>query len=218
MVNSFHDRIKLKSSGCWILSYTGDKDNDKTVTKMQGRGRGVKQQEERKKDMNDQCMRCKIRKFCSRPEPFIDGTCGDFVEEGTYVKWMDGPKQDAEPVASFDPGAPEGDQTNVRLDWGERGPEIINIMSEKQLKDGPLVETARAVMKQITRLDYAIAGVRSKISSIGIKFTDKDLNRDEIAFMVGQLNALQVDLFDLEEEREKKLRGTADGREKNSSS
>ena len=168
--------------------------------------------------MNDQCMNCKIRKFCSRPEPFIDGACEDFVEEGTYVKWMDGPKQDAEPVVGFDPGAPEGDKTNVRLDWGERGPEIIgesgpeiiNIMREKQLKDGPLVETARAVMKQITRLDYAIAGVRSKIGSIGLKFTDKDLSRDEIAFLVGQLNALQADLFELEEEREKKLKGTAD--------
>lgn len=160
--------------------------------------------------MNDQCMNCKIRKFCSRPEPFIDGACEDFVEEGTYVKWMDGPKQDAEPVVGFDPGAPEGDKTNVRLDWGERGPEIIgesgpeiiNIMREKQLKDGPLVETARAVMKQITRLDYAIAGVRSKIGSIGLKFTDKDLSRDEIGFLIGQLNALQEDLFELEEERE----------------
>lgn len=151
--------------------------------------------------MNDQCMNCKIRKSCSRIEPAIDGTCGHFVDESTYVKWMDG---------AFDPGAPEGDQTNVRLDWGESGPEIINIMSEKQLKDGPLVETARAVMKQITRLDYAIAGVRTKISSIGLKFTDKDLSRDEIAFLVGQLNALQADLFELEEEREKKLRGTAD--------
>ena len=165
--------------------------------------------------MNNQCMDCKIRKFCTRPEPFLDGTCEHFVDESTYVKWMDG---DEPPVAGFDPGAPEGDKTNVRLDWGERGPEIIgergpeiiNIMREKQLKDGPLVETARAVMKQITRLDYAIAGVRSKIGSIGLKFTDKDLSRDEIAFLVGQLNALPADLFELEEEREKKLKGTAD--------
>ena len=112
-----------------------------------------------------------------------------------------------------DPGAPEGDQTNARLDWGESGPELIgteDITSVDQLKDGHLVETARAVMKQITRLDYAIEGVRSKISSIGIKFTDKNLSRDEIAFLVGQLNALQADLFELEEEREKKLRGAAD--------
>jgi len=117
------------------------------------------------------------------------------------------------PVVGIDPGAPEGDQTNVRLDWGESGPELIgpqDITSVDQLKDGPLVETARAVMKQITRLDYAIEGVRSKIGSIGIKFTDKNLSRDEIAFLVGQLNALRVDLFELEEEREKKLRGAAD--------
>lgn len=67
---------------------------------------------------------------------------------------------------------------------------------------GTLAETARAYMKQLTRLDYAIEGVRSKISSIGIKFTDKDLSRDEIDFLVGQLNALQVDLYELEKERE----------------
>ena len=121
--------------------------------------------------------------------------------------------KDGTPVVGFDPGAPEGDKTNVRLDWGERGPEMIrpqDITSVDQLKDGPLVETARAYMKQLTRLDYAIEGVRSKISSIGIKFTDKDLSRDEIDFLVGQLNALHCDLFELEEEREKKLRGSAD--------
>lgn len=112
-----------------------------------------------------------------------------------------------------DPGAPEGDRTNVRLDWGESGPELIgteDITSVDQLKDGYLVETARAVMKQITRLDYAIEGVRSKMSSIGLKFTDKTLNRDALLNFVGQLNALQADLFELEEEREKKLRGAAD--------
>lgn len=117
------------------------------------------------------------------------------------------------PAVGIDPGAPEGDKTNVRLDWGESGPEMIgpkDITSVDQLKDGHLVETARAVVKQITRLDYAIAGVRSKMSSIGIKLTDKDLSRDEIDFMIGQLNALQADLFELEEEREKKLRGAAD--------
>ena len=79
----------------------------------------------------------------------------------------------AEPAVGIDPGAPEGDRTNVRL-------------------------------------DYAIAGVRSKMSSIGIKLTDKDLSRDEIGFMIGQLNALQADLFELEEDRERKLRGAAD--------
>ena len=101
----------------------------------------------------------------------------------------------------------------MRLDWGESGPELIgpeDITSVDQLKDGHLVETARAAVKQITRLDYAIAGVRSKMSSIGIKLTDKDMSRDEIGFMIGQLNALQADLFELEEEREKKLRGAAD--------
>lgn len=97
-------------------------------------------------------------------------------------------------------------------------PEALDITSTNQLKDGHLVETARAVVKQITRLDYAIEGVRSKIASIGIRLTDKDMTRDEIGFLAGQLNALQVDLFELEEEREKKLRGAADGREKNSSS
>lgn len=109
------------------------------------------------------------------------------------------------PAVGIDPGSPEGDKTNVRLDWGERGPELIgpeDITSVEQLEDGHLVETARAAVKQITRLDYAIEGVRSKISSIGIKFTDKTLSRDELALLVCQLNALQADLFELEEERE----------------
>lgn len=106
----------------------------------------------------------------------------------------------------IDPGAPEGDKTNVRRPWPLDGREI----NENLFKDGPLVETARAYMKQLTRLDYAIEGVRSKISSIGLKFTDKNLSRDEIDLLVGQLNALQLDLFELEEERERKLRGAAD--------
>lgn len=68
--------------------------------------------------------------------------------------------------------------TNVRLDWGESGQELI----------GPQ--------------DITSADVRSKIASIGIKFTDKNLSRNEIDFLVGQLNALQCDLFELEKERE----------------
>lgn len=152
------------------------------------------------------CATCKHVTLPSGIEP-----CCSCID---YRRWE--PK-DSEMVTAFDPGAPEGDKTNVRLDWGERGPEIFrqaritpeDITSANQFS-GTLVETARAVMKQITRLDYAIAGVRSKIASIGIKFTDKDLSRDEIAFMVGQLNALQADLFELEEERERKLRGAAD--------
>lgn len=110
----------------------------------------------------------------------------------------------AAPAVGIDPGAPEGDRTNVRRVWPLDGREIgpVDITSASQLKEGHLVETARAVVKQITRLDYAIAGVRSRIGSIGIRFTDKDLSRDEIGFMTGQLNALQVDLFELEEERE----------------
>lgn len=148
------------------------------------------------------CATCKHETLPSGIEP-----CCSCID---YRRWE--PK-DSEMVTGIDPGVPEGDQTNVRLDWGESGRELIgpqDITSESQLKDGPLVETVRAVMKQITRLDYAIAGVRTKIGSIGLKFTDKDLSRDEIAFLVGQLNALQADLFELEEEREKKLRGTAD--------
>ena len=87
---------------------------------------------------------------------------------------------------------------------GEFGPEMItpeDITSANQFS-GTLAETARAMVKQITRLDYAIVGVRSKIGSIGIRLTDKDMSLDEIAFLVGQLNMLQCDLFELERERE----------------
>ena len=127
-----------------------------------------------------------------------------------YRRWE--PK-DGDMVTGIDPGAPEGDMTNMRIDRGESGTEMItpeDITSASQLKDGPMVETARAVVKQITRLDYAIAGVRSKIGSIGIRLTDKDMSLDEIGVMTGQLNALNKDLYELEEERERKLRGAAD--------
>ena len=151
------------------------------------------------------CATCKHETLPSGIEP-----CCHCID---YKNWEPKGSAPEAPVVGFDPGAPEGDRTNVRLDWGERGPELIgteDITSVEQLKDGHLVETVRAVVKQITRLDYAIAGVRSKMSSIGIKLTDKDMSRDEIGFMIGQLNALQADLFELEEEREKKLRGAAD--------
>lgn len=151
------------------------------------------------------CATCRHETLPSGIEP-----CCHCVD---YKNWE--PKDGAPeaPVVGIDPGAPAGDKTNVRLDWGESGPELIgpkDITDEKQLKDGHLVEAAKALAKQITRLDYAIAGVRSKISSLGIKLTDKDLIRDEIYFTVGQLNALRVDLFELEDERERKLRGAAD--------
>ena len=152
------------------------------------------------------CGNCKHRDLSPYEKP-----CHD-CKEPELKGWEPAPPPGIV-YRGLDMGAPEGDKTNVRLDWGERGPELIgpkDITSVDQLKDGHLVETARAAVKQITRLDYAIAGVRSKMSSIGIKLTDKDLRRDEIDFMIGKLNALQADLFELEEERERKLRGAAD--------
>ena len=151
------------------------------------------------------CATCKHETLPSGIEP-----CCHCID---YKNWEPKGSAPEVPAVGIDPGAPEGDRTNVRLDWGESGPELIgpqDITSVDQLKDGHLVETARAAVKQITRLDYAIEGVRSKMSSIGLKFTDKTLNRDELALLVGQLNALQADLFELEEEREKTLRGAAD--------
>jgi len=86
-----------------------------------------------------------------------------------------------------------------------------DITSADQLKDGPLMEATRAYIKRITRLDYAIAGVWSQISSNGIKLTDKALSRDGLALLVGQLNALQADLFELEEERKAMMKGREHG-------
>jgi len=152
------------------------------------------------------CGNCKHRDLSPYEKP-----CHDCKEP--ELKGWEPPPPPGIVYRGLDIGAPEGDKTNVRLDWGESGTELIrteDITSADQLKDGNLVETAQAAVKQITRLDYAIAGVRSKMSSIGIKLTDKDLSRDEIGFMIGQLNALQADLFELEEDRERKLRGAAD--------
>ena len=143
------------------------------------------------------CGNCK---HCHEP---IMSNCSD-CETPELKGWEPAGPQDFV-YRGLDMGAPEGDKTNVRLDWGERGPELIvpeGITSVDKLKDGPLLETARDVVKKITRLDYAIEGVRSKMSSIGIKLTDKTLSRDELTLLVCQLNELQLDLYELEDERE----------------
>lgn len=160
---------------------------------------GGKEREKNVEEKEKCCLTCMHEALPQGIDPCSKCLCHD--------EWK--PK-DAEPMVGIDPGAPEGDKTNVRFDRGERGPELIgpvDITSVDQLKDGPLLETARAIVKRIERLDYAIEGVRSKMSSISLKFTDKALSRDELSLLVGQLNALQADLFELEEEREALING-----------
>lgn len=40
--------------------------------------------------MNEQCERCKIRKFCYEKEPLRDWTCKHYVDKSEFVSWIDG--------------------------------------------------------------------------------------------------------------------------------
>lgn len=147
--------------------------------------------------MNDQCMNCKIRKFCTRPEPFIDGTCEHFVEEGTYIKWMDG---DEPTKSGFDPGAPEGDQTNVRLDWGESGRELIGPRVDIDDDErGPVLAVTRMPLETV--IGYAIDGIKDHVSKIGLPLTDKTLGEHELFELTHDLANLHERWVTLETER-----------------
>lgn len=151
----------------------------------------------KEKNMNDQCMNCKIRKFCTRPEPIIDGTCEHFVEEGTYIKWMDG---DEPPVVGFDPGAPEGDMTNTRLDWGETGREIIGPrVGIDDTESGPVLAVTRMPLE--TAIGYAIDGIKDHVSKIGLLLTDKTLGEHELFDLIHDLANLHERWVQLETER-----------------
>lgn len=92
------------------------------------------------------------------------------------------------PVAQavgIDPGAPEGDQTNVRLDWGESGPEMVV---------PPLT--------QDKVLGYAIGGIKKKVSILGLLLTNQTLSNDALANTILELQDLSRDWDRLEEERE----------------
>ena len=39
--------------------------------------------------MNDQCINCKIRKWCYREEPTEDWTCDHYKSDDDYVDFLD---------------------------------------------------------------------------------------------------------------------------------
>jgi len=104
----------------------------------------------------------------------------------TGERWE--PKESSQVVHAIgiDPGAPEGDRTNVRLDWGESGPELI----------GP------PVMTEAKKIGYAIDGIRDHAASLGLLLTDKTLSADALANTISALQELSRDWDRLEEERE----------------
>lgn len=46
--------------------------------------------------------------------------------------------------------------------------------------------------------DYAVAGIRSEISKIGISFTDRELSTEKVGELLNRLDTLYADLEALE--------------------
>lgn len=114
------------------------------------------------------------------------------------------------PVAGFDPGAPEGDKTNTRLDWGESGPELINVWGEvdPQIRRASIDDDERGPVLAVTRMPletvigYAIEGIKDRASKIGLMLTDKTLGEHELFDLIHDLANLHERWDQLETERE----------------
>lgn len=82
---------------------------------------------------------------------------------------------------------------NVRLDWGESGPELI----------------VPPVMTEAKKLSYAIDGIRSHVSAIGLLLTDKGTDIDDLTEAIRQLVGLRLDWRELLRETEDEQDGNA---------
>ena len=120
------------------------------------------------------CANCKHTMVHYNEEPCI--SCNGFQH------WE---PNDAKPVViGFDPGAPEGDTTNTRLDWGETGPVL-----------------AVTRMPLETVISYAIDGIKDHASKIGLLLTDKTLGEHELFDLIHDLANLHERWVTLETER-----------------
>ena len=102
--------------------------------------------------------------------------------------------------AGFDPGAPVGDMTNTRLDWGETGRE--NIGPRVWIDDderGPVLAVTRMPLETV--ISYAIDGIKDHASKIGLLLTDKTLGEHELFDLIHDLANLHERWVTLETER-----------------
>lgn len=104
------------------------------------------------------------------------------------------------PVAGFDPGAPEGDMTNTRLDWGETGREMIGPkVGIDDDERGPVLAVTRMPLETV--IGYAIDGIKDHVSKIGLLLTDKTLGEHELFDLIHDLANLHERWVTLETER-----------------
>ena len=136
------------------------------------------------------CANCKHTKVHYNEEPCI--SCNGFRH------WE---PEDAKPVViGFDPGAPEGDTTNTRLDWGETGREIIGPkVGIDDDERGPVLAVTRMPLETV--IGYAIEGIKDRTSKIGLKLTDKTLGEHELFDLTHDLDNLYERWVQLETER-----------------
>ena len=114
--------------------------------------------------------------------------------------WEAKPTAPEATVAGFDPGAPEGDMTNTRLDWGETGREIIGPRAWiDDTESGPVLAVTRMPLETV--IGYAIDGIKDHASKIGLMLTDKTLGEHELFDLIHDLANLHERWVTLETER-----------------
>lgn len=140
------------------------------------------------------CTTCKYRGV----PPIGDPCKGCMTLERWEPKFI--PAEPPFPVAGFDPGAPEGDTTNTRLDWGETGREMIGPkVGIDDDERGPVLAVTRMPLETV--IGYAIDGIKDHASKIGLLLTDKTLGEHELFDLIHELANLHERWVKLETEQ-----------------
>lgn len=106
------------------------------------------------------------------------------------------------PVAGFDPGAPEGDMTNVKRAWPLDGKETFSPkVWIDDTESGPVLAVTRMPLETV--IGYAIDGIKDHASKIGLLLTDKTLGEHDLFDLIHDLANLHERWVTLETEREK---------------
>ena len=138
------------------------------------------------------CGSCKHETLPSGIEPCCNCVAGS--------EWEAKPTAPDATVAGFDPGAPAGDMTNTRLDWGETGREIIGPrVGIDDDERGPVLAVTHMPLETV--IGYAIDGIKDHASKIGLKLTDKTLGEHELFELIHDLANLHERWVTLETER-----------------
>ena len=143
--------------------------------------------------MEKTCFECKFTLCKNTDEPCR--SCDGFSH------WEAKPTAPEAPAVGIDPGAPEGDMTNVRRDWPLDGREIFTPkVWIDDTESGPVLAVTRMPLEMV--IGYAIEGIKDRASKIGLKLTDKTLGEHELFDLIHNLANLHERWDQLETERE----------------